>query len=101
MKHIRARVVHYHNNGTANTIVDPTPDFKWKKKKAHILGFQLNISVAPTSYLPEILKDKLGPLKSTVGWTKSLELLPKAWFTPVTQMQTQARYACAIIHLKY
>ena len=31
MKHIRARVVHYHNNGTANTIVDPTPDFKWKK----------------------------------------------------------------------
>ena len=48
-----------------------------KKKKAHILGFQLNIPVAPTSYLPEILKDKLGPLKSTAGLTKSLELLPK------------------------
>ena len=25
----------------------------------------------------------------------------KAWFTPVTQTQTQATYACAIMHLKY
>jgi len=79
MKHIRARVVQYHNNGTENSIVDPTPDFRWRKQKANNLGLKLHIPLTPitTTDIPEILRDKLGALKSTAGWTKSLEFLPK------------------------
>ena len=48
-----------------------------EKKEGSYSWIPVKHSCCCNFYLLEILKDKLGPLKSTVGWTKSLEFLPK------------------------
>lgn len=94
MKDIRSRVLQYYKNNTYTNIVDPSPDLKWKTKKAQSLGRKLltNTSTVQSSMVPDVLKDKLGPLLSTAGWSKSLEGMPmftavhiEQYFTTITE----------------
>ena len=77
IKHIRCRVLHYFKNNIDNNIVDPTSDLKWKTRKVELLGKKLLQKNPTVSEVPEVLRGKLGPLTSTIGWVKSLEGLPR------------------------
>ena len=77
IKDIRCRVLHYFKNNIDNNIVDPTSDLKWKTRKVELLGKKLLQKNPTVSEVPEVLRGKLGPLTSTIGWVKSLEGLPR------------------------
>ena len=57
--------------------MDPTPDLKWKKKKARKFGMTLQpLPTTHLSIIPDMWKDHIGALESIDGWSKSLIGIP-------------------------
>ena len=68
--------MYYHHGGTANNVIDFTPERKWiyKLKLKVILPQKTNFE--PTSYPKELTAD-LKNLNSSDGWSKNLANLPR------------------------
>ena len=73
------RVLNYYHDGTANNVIDPTPERKWIYKKANKLKLTIILpektNFKPISCPKEFMAE-LQNVNSSGGWSKNIVNLP-------------------------
>ena len=93
----RVRVLEFISLGTDKRLIDPTPDKKWLRRKALMMGLTLMPKEINLPSLPDGFIFDFSNLHNMDGWTKTLEGIPQF---SVNSIETYAEKITAAVDPK-